>query len=272
MCVPERTARGAHDCVTKPSRPAALCAFTSEAQRARRTPPKQPGRHAALRFARIQIEAARATVRGRYPRRSNSAARVLPPSPKPRIRLDHAGGVPGDAQLARKAGEINLRTRGSDVFEQLRGRNFKIELRQLQAGMLEEPGFRVFRQAHALRIDEPNVRNAPAPESSRRWVSSVKRSSSETISTATPGLLRNGRAASEAPTSSSDELSSIEAQTGCISRPETGNELLSVSFAPQPSRERSPVPGGRRIPDRGTLPRRSASLPIILRGAGIQTC
>src|ERR1700757_2737863 len=41
------------------------------------------------------------------------------------------------------------------------------------------------------------------------------------------------------------------------------NELASAKFVRRPPRERNPVPGGLRIPGRGILPRRSASLPAL---------
>src|SRR5580704_2617573 len=91
-----------------------------------------------------------------------TAVRTLPPSPKPSVRLGRAGGVVRDVQLTRKAGKIIQRARGSDVFEQLLRRNFKIKLRQLQTGMLEQAGFCVFPQSLALRIHEPHVQHAPA--------------------------------------------------------------------------------------------------------------
>jgi hypothetical protein len=95
-----------------------------------------------------------------------TAVRALPPSPKPSVRLRVAHGSEGNLQLAGTAGKINQRMwrPGTlDVFEQLFGRDFEIELRQSKAGMLEQSGFGIFMQALALRIYEPYVFHAPAP-------------------------------------------------------------------------------------------------------------
>jgi hypothetical protein len=61
-----------------------------------------------------------------------TAVRALPPSPKPSVELRIARGSEGNIQLVGTAGEINQRMRrlGTlDVFEELFGGNFEIELR-----------------------------------------------------------------------------------------------------------------------------------------------